>query len=146
MALDVELSEIRDFLADHLPFSALSAATLARLPEQLHVEGKVSAASDVWALGLIAFDALTGGSYWRHYGQYPAILAEMEVAPIEAASARVRPPCGPTTLFQILSTARSLTVKASSAGAASIRRSAPGPMPGTRKTATPAKYSTPTSR
>ncbi len=58
-------------------------------PEQLHVEGKVSAASDVWALGLIAFDALTGGSYWRHYGQYPAILAEMEVAPIEAASARV---------------------------------------------------------
>ena len=38
MALDVELSEIRDFLADHLPFSALSAATLARLPEQLHVE------------------------------------------------------------------------------------------------------------
>lgn len=38
MALDVELREIRDFLARHEPFASLPAATLDALPARMHVE------------------------------------------------------------------------------------------------------------
>ena len=38
MALDVELAEIRDFLAHHAPFDALPAEVLASLPKDLTVE------------------------------------------------------------------------------------------------------------
>jgi tRNA A-37 threonylcarbamoyl transferase component Bud32 len=57
-------------------------------PEQMTHGGHVTLATDVWALGLIAFYALTGGSYWRWFDHYPAILAEIEGAPLEPASVR----------------------------------------------------------
>ncbi|HQH06185.1 MAG TPA: putative nucleotidyltransferase substrate binding domain-containing protein [Phycicoccus sp.] len=38
MALDVELAEVRDFLARHAPFDALPAEVLAELPRQFTVE------------------------------------------------------------------------------------------------------------
>ncbi len=57
-------------------------------PEQFAAQGQVSAATDVWALGLIAFWLLTGGSYWKFYGKYPAVLMEIEGARLESATAR----------------------------------------------------------
>ncbi len=57
-------------------------------PEQMNPTGHVTLATDVWALGLIAFYTLTGGSYWRWFDQYPAILAEIEGSPLEPASVR----------------------------------------------------------
>ncbi len=57
-------------------------------PEQMNPAGHVTLATDVWALGLIAFYALTGGSYWRWFDQYPAILAEIDGAELEPASVR----------------------------------------------------------
>ena len=38
MALDVELAEIRDFLAQHAPFDSLPSGVLADLPRRLTVE------------------------------------------------------------------------------------------------------------
>ncbi|MFO0605309.1 MAG: protein kinase [Polyangiales bacterium] len=57
-------------------------------PEQMNPAGHVTLATDVWALGLIAFYALTGGSYWRWFDQYPAILAEIDGSELEPASVR----------------------------------------------------------
>ncbi|MFO0649873.1 MAG: protein kinase [Polyangiales bacterium] len=57
-------------------------------PEQMHPHGRVTLATDVWALGLIAFYVLTGGSYWRWFEQYPAILAEIESSTLDPASVR----------------------------------------------------------
>lgn len=57
-------------------------------PEQMTSGGRVTLATDVWALGLIAFYALTGGSYWRWFEMYPAILAEIEASVLEPASVR----------------------------------------------------------
>lgn len=57
-------------------------------PEQMTPGGRVTLATDVWALGLIAFYVLTGGSYWRYFDQYPAILGEIELSDLEPASQR----------------------------------------------------------
>ena len=57
-------------------------------PEQMHPHGRVTLATDVWAVGLLAFFVLTGGSYWRWFEQYPAILAEIESSTLDPASVR----------------------------------------------------------
>ncbi len=57
-------------------------------PEQMAPAGHITLATDVWALGLLAFYVLTGGSYWRWFEQYPAILAEIESSTLEPASVR----------------------------------------------------------
>ncbi len=71
-------------------------------PEQMHPSGHVTLATDVWALGLLAFYALTGGSYWRWFDQYPAILAEIDGSTLDPASARasaLRRPAMPPSGF-----------------------------------------------
>jgi eukaryotic-like serine/threonine-protein kinase len=57
-------------------------------PEQMQPHGRVTLATDVWALGLLAFYVLTGGSYWRWFEQYPAILAEIDASTLDPASVR----------------------------------------------------------
>ncbi len=60
-------------------------------PEQLDA-GVVSAAADVWALGLIAYLALTGTHYWRSARapdlSVQRVLGEMTIEPLEPASVR----------------------------------------------------------
>ncbi|MFK7988837.1 MAG: serine/threonine-protein kinase [Sandaracinaceae bacterium] len=61
-------------------------------PEQAEAGAKLRPATDVWALGLIAFYLLTGKSYWRaaNHPQFnlSAILVEVMTHPIEPPSAR----------------------------------------------------------
>jgi formylglycine-generating enzyme required for sulfatase activity len=62
-------------------------------PEQTDAGATISPATDVWALGLIAFDALAGRSYWRAArGETNPmmLLREVVFAPIAAASERAR--------------------------------------------------------
>jgi serine/threonine protein kinase len=61
-------------------------------PEQTEAHGRMRPATDVWALGLVAFHALTGRFYWKvANGQevrLTALFTEVLVTPLEAASAR----------------------------------------------------------
>ncbi len=59
-------------------------------PEQTDRKGRICPATDVWALGLIAFYLLTGKSYWREAeeGSLASLLREICVDPIEAPSVR----------------------------------------------------------
>jgi len=61
-------------------------------PEQAERGGKITPATDVWALGLIAFSLLTGKSYWKTANTAsPSVMQQMcEVLmdPIEAPSVR----------------------------------------------------------
>lgn len=62
-------------------------------PEQTQV-GKVTPATDVWALGLITFYLLTGATYWRTLRSggsgLTALLVEILVDPLESAGERAR--------------------------------------------------------
>ena len=59
-------------------------------PEQTREGGDIQPATDVWAIGLIAFFALTGRHYWRsaNANNLQAIFAELLVDTIEPASRR----------------------------------------------------------
>jgi formylglycine-generating enzyme required for sulfatase activity/tRNA A-37 threonylcarbamoyl transferase component Bud32 len=59
-------------------------------PEQTDAKGRISPASDVWALGLIAFKLLTGSDFWRETQSLPVLLREIVVEPIPFASERAR--------------------------------------------------------
>ncbi len=63
-------------------------------PEQCADSKLISPATDVWALGLIAYSLLTGACYWRAAaltdGAVAALLIEMTSAPLEPASVRAR--------------------------------------------------------
>lgn len=63
-------------------------------PEQTAVGGDISPATDVWALGLLAFWVLTGMYYWKAARNPTAsiaeLLRELHVDPIEPASARAK--------------------------------------------------------
>jgi serine/threonine protein kinase len=61
-------------------------------PEQATEGGPLGPATDVWPLGLIAFQLLTGKMYWKSVEDETAsvlqLLNEIAMAPIEPASAR----------------------------------------------------------
>jgi tRNA A-37 threonylcarbamoyl transferase component Bud32 len=61
-------------------------------PEQTTEGGAISPATDVWALGLIAYFALTGKPFWRSANaavpSLPLLLREVLVEPVPAAGAR----------------------------------------------------------
>ncbi|XXX73593.1 serine/threonine-protein kinase [Sorangium sp. So ce134] len=62
-------------------------------PEQTDARGQITPATDVWALGLIAFATLTGRMYWRAANDpmgtaMPVLLREILFEPIDPASTR----------------------------------------------------------
>ncbi|MBS2025159.1 MAG: protein kinase, partial [Deltaproteobacteria bacterium] len=60
-------------------------------PEQSDTTAHILPATDVWALGLIAFHLLTGRSYWRAIergANFTALMRELVFEPIESASER----------------------------------------------------------
>ncbi len=58
-------------------------------PEQTEHKGKISPASDVWAMGLIVFRLLTGIPFWKEAGgSLGALLREIVIEPIPSASER----------------------------------------------------------
>jgi len=61
-------------------------------PEQTNAEAPISPATDVWALGLIAFACLTGHSYWRGaHAETPnpmTLVMEVCFEPLDSASVR----------------------------------------------------------
>jgi eukaryotic-like serine/threonine-protein kinase len=60
-------------------------------PEQTDRKGRISPATDVWALGLIAFKLLTGRDFWLEAdGSLPMLLREIVVEPIPYATVRAR--------------------------------------------------------
>jgi serine/threonine protein kinase len=63
-------------------------------PEQTEAGRSITPASDVWALGLIAFRLLTGKNYWRSANEPDikpmAVLREVVFEPMEPASVRAR--------------------------------------------------------
>jgi tRNA A-37 threonylcarbamoyl transferase component Bud32 len=71
-------------------------------PEQTEAGKAITPASDVWALGLIAFRLLTGFSYWRSANAEDvsamAILREVVFDPMDPASERARELGSPVTL------------------------------------------------
>jgi len=59
-------------------------------PEQTDRKGKICPATDVWALGLIAFRLLTGQTFWLESESLPVLLREICIDPLPFASVRVR--------------------------------------------------------
>ncbi len=64
-------------------------------PEQTEKRASVTPATDVWALGLVAFHALTGRLYWASAqdgddASLAAVMRELLVEPLEAASVRAQ--------------------------------------------------------
>ena len=63
-------------------------------PEQADERGRIGPPTDVWALGLVVFFALTGRSYWRSASESPIrmgpLLTEVMVEPLVPASVRAR--------------------------------------------------------
>jgi formylglycine-generating enzyme required for sulfatase activity/tRNA A-37 threonylcarbamoyl transferase component Bud32 len=60
-------------------------------PEQTDRRGRICPATDVWALGLIAFRLLTGKDFWAEAdGSLAGLLREICVDPIPFASARAQ--------------------------------------------------------
>jgi serine/threonine-protein kinase len=62
-------------------------------PEQATLDVPISAATDVWAIGLIGYFLFTGKSYWKSATAEPclrALLTEVLFAPLVPASWRAR--------------------------------------------------------
>lgn len=70
--------------------SLASGAPLWMAPEQIDAKGSVTPSVDIWALGLIAYYALTGRSFWRATASDSpsALVREIAFEPLPAASER----------------------------------------------------------
>ncbi|MCA9534893.1 MAG: protein kinase [Myxococcales bacterium] len=75
----------------------IAGSPLWMAPEQAD-GGAIRPATDVWALGLIAFDALVGQPYWRSAREgatLTRLLVEILTEPLEPASVRAASVAGP---------------------------------------------------
>jgi serine/threonine protein kinase len=85
---------IAKVLAGHSPANSMILGTPSWMaPEQLGINAEIGPSTDVWALGLLVFFALTGRSYWPAANassvSYGAIIAEiMDASKRVLASAR----------------------------------------------------------
>lgn len=91
-------AKILDFgVAKLLTENASQAGTLPvgspayMAPEQTDAYGNITAAADVWSLGLLAFFLLVGRSYWvaGDNGSVPALLREVCFEPLEPPTERL---------------------------------------------------------
>ncbi|MDB4929259.1 MAG: serine/threonine protein kinase, partial [Myxococcaceae bacterium] len=149
--------------------AAMATSTLGSplwmAPEQAE-QGAIRPATDVWALGLIAFYALTGAYYWRiAHGDFALamLLKEIFVDPIDPASVRAHlygraglvPPgfdawfarCvvrDPARRFHDANEALAaiIPVLSSAAGVPVAAQTYPGPLPTAAPVATPSGYGT----
>ncbi len=147
--------------------AAMSTSTLGSplwmAPEQAE-QGAIRPATDVWALGLIAFYALTGAYYWRiAHGDFAIamLLKEIFVDPLDPASVRAAlygraamiPPgfdawfsrCvvrDPAQRFHDANEALAalIPVLSNAAGVPVVAQTYPGPLPTAAPMATPAGY------
>jgi serine/threonine protein kinase len=80
--------------------SAVLGSPLWMAPEQFDTSGQVSPATDVWALGLLAFMMLTGRVFWRSAASMslPALVGEVTTAAPVRASQRAAELGAPNTL------------------------------------------------
>ena len=67
-------------------------------PEQTDRKGRICPATDVWALGLIAFRLLTGKDFWLDVETLPMLLRQICIDPIPFAGERARELEVPATL------------------------------------------------
>ena len=91
--LDFGIAKMFDEARATQPTAAIGTP-LWMAPEQADPHARISPTTDVWALGLIAFQALTGRVFWKS-GNVPgaglsAVLTELITAPIPPASVRAR--------------------------------------------------------
>ena len=72
---------------------AIIGSPLYMAPEQLS-QGRITPATDVWALGLVAFYLLAGTCYWmtgqKADSTWPAVLKEVSEGTVEPPRARLR--------------------------------------------------------
>ena len=59
-------------------------------PEQTDRKGRICPATDVWALGLIAFRLLTGKDFWLDVETLPMLLRQICIDPLPPAGERAR--------------------------------------------------------
>ncbi|MFO0619360.1 MAG: serine/threonine-protein kinase [Polyangiaceae bacterium] len=78
----------------HTRFTAAMGTPLYMSPEQMAPGSNVAAPSDVWAIGLIAFQLLTGKPYWRaalaEGASAMMLMNEVTALPLESASERAQ--------------------------------------------------------
>jgi serine/threonine-protein kinase len=90
--LDFGIAKVMQDFETSVTATAVIGSPLWMAPEQVRL-GKVKPATDVWALGLLAFWLMTGRHYWRAAqvkgpGQAEALLHEKLYEPIEPPSRR----------------------------------------------------------
>ena len=88
--LDFGIAKVLSGDADTGRTTASLGTPLWMAPEQTSARAGITPATDVWALGLMAFYLLVGRSYWRDPASTMELLREIVIEPLEPASARAR--------------------------------------------------------
>ncbi len=94
--LDFGISRVLDAGRTSAAQTTLGGTVAWMAPEQADAGQRARPAADVWAVGLLAFYALTGMEYWEAQSAPPerynsrALLAEVMFMPLEPASARAQ--------------------------------------------------------
>ncbi len=98
--LDFGIAKLIDTTRRAATASTTIGSPLWMAPEQMNPDAAISAATDIWALGLIVFRLLTGRSYWcsantEGFNLYALMIAPtlLSIPPVVASG----PPPAPTT-------------------------------------------------